>query len=369
MVKSASSLCNMRCRYCFYHDEAKNREEAVRGIMKEDTVLNLIRKFSSVSEGVSFLFQGGEPTLAGLDFFRNFLRLEKEIAPDTYFYHAFQTNGMLIDDEWASFFKENNILVGVSFDGGTRIHDAYRFDTSGNGTAKRVLETVEILKRHKVDFNILIVVTRLLADNIDYVWRFLLRHELYYHQYIACMDPLDGEKTEYSLDDRSYARFLKALFDRWYDALRHGLYVSIRLFDNHVMMLDGSMPESCELCGRCSIEYVAEADGSIYPCDFFSLDEYYLGNINSEEVADLDRRRQEIRYIENSLENREGCMECPAYVICRGGCQRYRKDGRYIFCNAIREYYEYARERLFEVRAFMLRQREAYMNGHEEENK
>ena len=358
MVKPASSLCNLRCTYCFYHDEAKNREEYQTGIMKEDTVRNLITKFSAVSEQVSFLFQGGEPTIAGLDFFRHWLELEKEISPETHYYHAFQTNGMVIDDEWAEFFHDNNILVGVSFDGGSRIHDAYRVDAEGNGSARKVLEAVEILKKHIVEFNILMVVTKLLAENVDYVWRFLLRHELYFHQYIPCMDPLGGELNDFNLDDRTYCNFLKRLFDLWFDALRHGLYVSVRLFDNEVMMLDGSMPESCELCGRCSIEYVSEGDGTIYPCDFFCIDEWRLGNINDGDVAKFDRKRSELGYIERSLQDREGCMECPAYVICRGGCQRYRKDGKYLFCKAIQDYYEYAGDRLWEVRAMMMRMRQ-----------
>lgn len=353
MVKPASSLCNLRCTYCFYHDEAANRAEAEKGIMKEETVRNLILRFAAVSERVSFMFQGGEPTLAGLDFFRRFLALEKELAPDVEFYHAFQTNGMLLDESWADFFRENGILVGISFDGGTRIHDEYRVDPAGEGSARRVLETIALLERKKVEFNVLVVVTRLLAENVDYVWRFLLRHGIFYHQYIPCMDRLGGEKSSYSLDEASYAGFLMRLFDLWYDAVRHGMYVSVRLFDNELMMLDGSMPESCELCGRCSIEYVAEADGTIYPCDFFSLDEWALGNINTDDVSLIDENRSRLGFVERSLEGREVCRGCPAYVICRGGCERYRTGGRYVFCEAMKRYYDYAAGRLAEVRAVL----------------
>ena len=148
LVKPASSACNMRCKYCFYEDEAVNRNVAFAGMMNYETTENLIKRASSFADGgCNFMFQGGEPTLAGLDFYRNFLETEKKYKKDNFvFTHSIQTNGFDLDEEWVKFFKENNFFVGLSLDGCGDLHDLNRISKSGNGTYSRVLRTASLLK-------------------------------------------------------------------------------------------------------------------------------------------------------------------------------------------------------------------------------
>ncbi len=345
MVKPSSALCNMRCEYCFYKDEAENRVKGVRPFMAFDVVDNLIKKAADTSKHIHFAFQGGEPSLIGLDFFRRFLEQEK-LYPNTTFSHAFQTNGFVIDDEWATFFHDNNFLVGVSFDGGRKIHDVYRPSRTGEKTSSRILEAINVLRKHEVEFNILIVVTKLLADNIDYAWSFLKGKNLGYLQFIPCMDTLDGTVSDHSLDDSTYGNFLCRLFDLWYDELQRGNYISVRLFDNFVQMLKGYPPESCELSGTCSIQYVVESDGLVYPCDFFSLDECLLGSILEDSFGSLDKKRDDMSFIASSPVSNKECESCDCFILCRGGCKRYRKDGKYIYCMAMKRFFDYAIGRL-----------------------
>jgi len=345
MVKPSSALCNMRCEYCFYKDEAENRVKGIRPFMDSAVVDTLIRKAADAAKHVHFAFQGGEPSLIGLEFYRAFLEKEKSY-PETLFSHAFQTNGFTIDDEWASFFHDNNFLVGVSFDGGRKIHDIYRPSRTGEKTSSRILESINILRSHEVEFNILIVVTKLLADNIDYAWSFLKGKNLGYLQFIPCMDTLDGVINDYSLDESAYGDFLCRLFDLWYDELQRGNYVSVRLFDNFIQMLKGYPPESCELSGICSVQYVVESDGQIYPCDFFSLDEYILGSILDDDFVSLDNRRDDIGFISSSPTRSKKCESCDCFILCRGGCKRYRRDDEYIYCNAMKRFFDYAIGRL-----------------------
>ncbi len=202
MVKPSSALCNMRCAYCFYRDEAENRVKGIRPFITEEITDALISEAGRAAESVQITFQGGEPSLIGLDYFKSFVKKEKELAPDTVFSHAFQTNGYTIDDEWADFFKANDFLVGVSFDGGKKIHDHYRPSRAGEPTSARILETISILKKHDVPFNILIVVTKLLAENPGYVWNYLKGKHLGHLQFIPCMDTDEG--GAWSLDENAY---------------------------------------------------------------------------------------------------------------------------------------------------------------------
>ena len=185
----------MRCRYCFYADEAAKRKTPSYGVMLpevQEAVLRRILEFSK--EDCTIAFQGGEPTMAGLDFFRRTVELEQKWNVNGCAIHnAIQTNGYVMDDEWAAFFAENHFLVGQSLDGPEVIHNANRLDVGGTGTYSRVIEAVRLLKKHRADFNILTVVTSLAAKNIQKIYHFFVSNGLEYQQYIPCLDPI-GEK-------------------------------------------------------------------------------------------------------------------------------------------------------------------------------
>lgn len=351
MLKPASAGCNLRCRYCFYADEAASRAVGVRGVMTRETAALAARRALEHAEGsCTFAFQGGEPTLAGLEFFERFVEDAKAAnTRGVRVAYAFQTNGVALDDRWAAFFAKNNFLVGVSLDGTAAVHDALRPAPGGNPSHAVVLENLRRLRRFGVACNVLTVVTKQLARNVRETYELFGREDLRYQQYIPCMDPL-GEAHgahDYSLTPREYGKFLHRLFCLWKADLDRGRYVSIRHFDNWMGILLGNPPESCNMRGVCSVQYVAEADGSVYPCDFYCLDEWKLGDVRTDSFADLDARREALGFLARSVPVPDECRRCPWYALCRNGCPRDREgaENRNIYCAAHREFFSlHARE-------------------------
>lgn len=356
MIKPSSSACNLRCDYCFYHEIAENREVGCRPFMGEDVMLSIITKALAEAKHCSFVFQGGEPSLIGLPFYERFVAEVKRLNTEgASIHYAFQTNGMHIDDAWALFFKQNNFLVGVSFDGSPRLHDMHRFDGQGKKSARSVLDGIALLREHGVDFNLLSVVTNELAQNVDLMWQYMIGHGHRYLQFIPCMESLDSDGRKPFLTAENYSLFLKRLFDLWYEAWQKGDPVSIRFFDNLVGMLAGYPPESCDMAGICSVQYVVESDGTVFPCDFYCDDASVLGNILTDEFSVLDERRALLRFIEDSPNTIDACEQCPWRVLCRGGCKRYRREEGYRFCSTMQDFFPYVIERMEHVARTMVR--------------
>lgn len=215
LIKPASGACNMTCDYCFYCDEAAKREQKFYGMMSEETLKNMIRRTMLHSEGsVSYTWQGGEPTLRGLDFFRKALYLQKKYNRNhLQVINAFQTNGYGITDDWCMFFKENKFLVGVSVDGLPEIHDSIRHNKIGDGTFEQINKNIKLLDKYNVEYNILTVVTPKVAKNIKSIYAFYKQRGWHYQQYIACLDPYGEEhgKMSYSILPEQYGKFLVVL--------------------------------------------------------------------------------------------------------------------------------------------------------------
>ena len=354
LIKPASGRCNMRCRYCFYADETSHREICDYGMMPENVLETMIRKALAYADGsCTFGFQGGEPTLRGLDFFRHAVNLQKKYnVKDVRIENALQTNGLLLNEEWARFLAEEKVLVGLSIDGMAGIHNKNRPDARGEGTLSRVLAAAELLRAYNVTFNTLTVITNDTADKLDLIYDFFARHDLRWQQYIPCLDAF-GEKQEW-LTTEKYAQFLKKLFDRWADDIMHGRFIYIRQFENYIGMLLGHPAENCGMMGCCGMQYTVEADGSVYPCDFYVLDDYCLGSFVSDDFAALDEKRHKLRFVEDSAEKDMECLKCRFYPLCRGGCRRDRDDGkgklgRTRFCAAYKEFFEYALPQMMQI--------------------
>ena len=367
MIKPASGLCNMRCSYCFYVDEMANRRQASYGIMSEQTLENVIMRILETADSYcSIVFQGGEPTLAGLDFYRKCLELEqkyntKKVKID----HALQTNGYVLDEEWCSFFAQNHFLVGLSVDGIKATHDACRKDAEGQDTYFHVLHAARLLEEAGADFNVLTVVNGRTAPKIRRIYEQYRKLGFKWQQYIACLDPVLEEqgKQDYSLRAEVYGQFLIDLFDLWEIDLKQGRQPYIRQFENYIGILMGQMPESCEQRGVCSLQNVVEADGSVYPCDFYVLDEYRLGNLNAEGFDVIDRGRRESGFLENSCNHTESCKKCPYFGICRGGCRRHRQQlgtepGENCFCESYRMFFAACLPRMQEIARLCMQQKQ-----------
>lgn len=356
LIKPASSLCDMRCRYCFYHDISDIRAVKNMGIMAEDTAQALIRAaFAAVEPGgfVQFTFQGGEPTLAGLDFFRRFLELERQyLTKGITVGHAIQTNGMCLNEAWAAFLKENRFLTGISVDGNQRIHDTYRVNAAGEGTWERVTETLALLDEYGVETHILCVVTALAAKNPQRVYASLRKLGNHPMQFIPCLDPMEAKRGSemYSLKPENYGKFLCGLFDCWYRDWKAGNYISIRTFDDYLRILMGSAPSTCAAAGACGSYLVVEGDGSLYPCDFYVLDEWKIGNIRQMGAEEALRSPVARRFLRSGAMRPAACRGCPYLPLCRGGCRRDWTDAQSnYYCTSFKTFFSYGLPRLQEM--------------------
>lgn len=359
LIKPASSNCNLRCKYCFYHSISENRNIPSYGMMSDETLENLVEKALDYSEqSCTFAFQGGEPTLAGIQFYKSLLKhIEKHNKKKVNVKLAIQTNGIVIDEEWAGFFHDNSFLVGLSLDGYKDIHDLMRIDAQGKGTYSRVLKTVNLFNKHKVEYNILCVVNSYVARHINKVYASFKKSGFKYLQFIPCLDPLDEApgNYEYSLTPEHYTGFLKTLFDEWYRDIINGDAVSIRYFDNLVAMAMGCPPESCGMSGLCTAYLVVEADGGIYPCDFYVFDRWHMGNIRELNFRELLESNAAKQFVASSEYVDPECKVCRWIHLCRGGCRRNREpfvDNRPSlngYCSSYKVFFEYAYPRIMKL--------------------
>lgn len=357
LIKPASGACNLRCGYCFYADEAMKRSVPSYGMMSSETLENVLRRAIAYADGsLSLGFQGGEPTLRGAEFFEECMRIvERENTKGLRVSYALQTNGTMLDERWMELLRRGKWLVGLSLDGTQTLHDRLRRDAAGQGTFERVLAAAELLRENKVDFNVLTVVTGYTARNIDRVYAFFRKNGLLYQQYIPCLDPL-GEprgREGYSLTPALYGRFMKDLFDLWYADVTAGRFIYIRHLENLLGLILGHPAEHCGLMGHCSMQSVVEADGSVYPCDFYVLDRYRLGNLNDVGFPELFEAEKKLGFIAASVPLPEDCRRCEWVQICRGGCRRDRDTGTELaknyFCDAYKQFYAYAMPRFLEL--------------------
>ncbi len=321
------------------------------GIMKVETVHKLIDSLNSYTKPgdvISICFQGGEPTLMGLEFYRKWIEIEAGY-PERIFSHSIQTNGILIDKEWAEFFQKNRFLVGISVDGYEELHDRYRKDVNGFGTFEKIKQSINILHNHKVEINGLCVVTKDCALKPHKVYRRLKELGFKYIQFIACIDGAD-EVPDYSLPEDLYASFLCAVFDDWYTDWENGNYTSIRLFDDFVHLLCNRIPSSCSLSGRCPKHLIVESDGSLYPCDFYVGKDYLIGNISQMSVENAVESDCAKAFRKGRI-NPADCSSCRFFGMCHSGCRSdfIKNENEMLvnrYCNAFKSFFSYAYIRL-----------------------
>ena len=277
LIKPASGSCNMSCSYCFYKKLCEKWENPDKGVMTTDTFRALLKyAFSNAATDLTLAFQGGEPALAGLSFFQMAVSAEKELnTKNIPVQNTFQTNGLLLNENWAAFFKKNNFLIGLSLDGPKEFHDAYRKDHFGFGTFDKVMGTAELLNSFDVPFNIVSVITKKSVNYAKRLYDFYLENDFQYVQLIPCM----GNESSAAPSSEEYGRFLCDFFDLWYAGGIDRL--NVRLFSDLARMAAGYPTEECGIDGQCCGYLTVEADGSLYPCDFHCLDECKLGNINT----------------------------------------------------------------------------------------
>jgi uncharacterized protein len=328
MAKPCGPQCNLACGYCFYLPKKALYPKS--GFRMPDTILEAY--VQQTIEGhlvpeVTFAWQGGEPTLLGLTFFKKVLELQKKYCrPGMVIRNTLQTNGILLDQTWCRFLRQNNFLVGISIDGPGELHDTLRKDNSGKGTFDRVMKGLSLLKKHGVEYNILCTVNSANGDHPLEVYRFF-RDEIgaRFIQFIPVVahDEKTGEVTTWSVRPAQYGRFLNGVFDEW---VRHDVaQVYVQHFDTALANWYGEPHGICVFSPTCGQAMVIEHNGDIYSCDHFVDRDHLLGNIMTNSVAELVNSPRQRQFGRDKQDGLPGfCRKCRFLFACRGECPNNR---------------------------------------------
>lgn len=344
LAKPAGPACNLRCSYCFYLEKKDLFGRAQGTRMQEDTLEVFVRDYLAAQDTpeVTFGWQGGEPTLRGLDFFRRVVELQRAYAGGRKVSNMLQTNGMLIDAEWAGFLAANEFLVGISIDGPEELHDPQRVDAAGGGTLARVLKGLDHLKAAGVEFNTLTVVSRANARHPLKVYRFLKEIGSRHLQFIPLVEripkipgpgvlagpPVAGslgncDVAKWSVSPVGYGDFLVEIFKEW---VRHDVgTVFVQMFDDAIGSWIGAGASLCVFAETCGRQVAMEHDGSLYACDHYVYPEYRLGNVKEQSLAqmlDSDAQRGFGAAKRDTLPQQ--CRRCEVRFACNGGCPKHR---------------------------------------------
>ncbi len=335
MAKPRGAICNLGCEYCYYLPK-KALYPGGTFRMSNQVLKSYVRQYIAAQQvpQVHFAWQGGEPTLMGLDFFRRVVGYQKEAArPGMRIENAIQTNGTLLNDDWCRFFAENHFLVGISLDGPREMHDVYRKDKGNRGTFDRVIHGIRLLKDYQVDFNILTCVSAANAEKPLEVYHFL-RDEVgaEFIQFIPIVEwerPTDPQKerklSERSVNGEQYGYFLNSIFDDW---LAHDLSkIFVQIFDTSFGHWIGAPGGLCVFQETCGLALVTEHNGDVYSCDHFVEPDCYLGNMLKTPLAEMvgsEKQRQFGLAKRNSLP--QYCRSCSFLFACNGGCPKDRTD-------------------------------------------
>lgn len=324
LIKPVSADCNLRCTYCFYIDHLKKIEKKPR--MSDKVLETMISSYMQTNQKniYSFGWQGGEPTLMGLGFWENVINLQKKYAPKgAVISNGLQTNGTLITDSLAKFFGEYKFLLGVSLDGPSYLHDYYRKTIGQTSTHNLVMRGIDILRKYRVEFNILILVNNVNVKRASEVYNYLKDKEFNYHQYIPCVEyDKFGNPQPFSINGDEWGAFLCEIFDQWIkeDINR----ISIRLFDSILEYLVHGKYNVCYMGSDCCQYFVVEYDGNIYPCDFYVRDALLLGNVLEDKWEEIQKSPIYLQFGKNKSSWKEKCKKCSYLNICHGDCQKFR---------------------------------------------
>lgn len=336
LIKPVSYQCNMVCDYCFYKRVGEIYPAHMRTMEFDITRCLTESAINTGAHHVSFCWQGGEPTLAGLDFFKEIIALQNRCKKSYQVVeNSIQTNGILFNDEWCRFIKQNNILIGISLDGNKEIHDAYRKDFTGRGSFEKVMRAIALMNEHGVQYNILTMLTDANVSSARELYAFYRDHNFTHIQFIPCFErDHHGNLLPYSVSGFEVGKFYCEFFSEWYrDGFPH---VSIRLFQDLLIDSFEQLKTSCCWLEVCNSYIVVEHNGDCYPCDFFVYPEWHLGNIMNLSLDDILHSDVRHRFSLRKKKNHEKCSGCDIMDFCRGDCIRfrYKDDEKSAFCEA-----------------------------------
>jgi uncharacterized protein len=347
LIKPSAADCNLRCPYCFYI--GRQARTAPHPRMPDDVLERMVSSYLRTPQATSYTFswQGGEPALLGLDFFKKAVALQMRYgASGAIVCNGFQTNGTLITDELAAFAAEYKFLFGISLDGPAQAHDHYRRTVDGKPTHALVLRGIDRLRKQGVELNILALVSDRTVGQPREIYGYFKNQGFLHQQYVPCVEwGANGQPRPYSITGQQWGAFLCGIFDRWIaeDVGR----VSIRLFDSILEYLVNGRRNACTMGTDCRQYFVVEYDGSVYPCDFFVREELKLGNIKTGSWRDF---LASPIYREFGLAKAgwgDECRACSWLPFCHGDCQKFRPAGsKSVLCDGWKAFFAHALPRL-----------------------
>ncbi|HCO96684.1 MAG TPA: anaerobic sulfatase maturase [Phycisphaerales bacterium] len=359
LIKPSGSDCNIDCKYCFYKRRAPEVGQG-RQRMSDEVLERLVKDYMELRFPLAgFAWQGGEPTLMGLDFYKKVVELQKKYGVSGQEVgNSLQTNAILLNDEWCRFLHENKVLVGISIDGPKEFHDYYRLDHSGAGTFDKVMRAIENCKQYDVEYNTLTLLNDRNAEHPDEVFDFLVGLGVKFVQFIPCVevDPVTGEIADFSITPKQYGEFLCRLFDRWYEYGPRKL--SVRDFDSFLSYYVTGRHSICTFDRQCSQYIVIEHTGDAFCCDFFVEPKWRLGNIFETPIEKLAASSKKRAFARAKTNLCNKCLVCRYLAVCRGGCMKDRAPfdkenyGREsYFCEAYKQFFDYAIPRFMQIAA------------------
>ena len=371
MAKPVGPRCNLACRYCFYLDKAAQLPAGTPARMTEDVLRAYIRQVAAAADGpVVLAFQGGEPTLAGLEFYRRAAAIAQEMVPAREIQWVLQTNGVLLDDEWCRFLAEHRFLVGLSLDGPAWAHDAKRRTRSGEATHAEVVRALRRLQAHGVEFNVLTTVHAVNARRPLEVYRHLRELGVRYIQFIPIVERVADEaeraaglamgrpgaapagharRTDWSVRPKDYGHFLVEVFDEW--LRRDTERITLQIVESALAARLGTGATVCQFAPECGRSLIVETNGDVYACDHYVWPEYWRGNLLDTPLAEIVDSPEQMRFGREKAQRLPWtCRTCEVLALCGGDCPKHRwlaapdepDRPRSVLCEAYRRFFNHA---------------------------
>ncbi|CDN31207.1 Putative arylsulfatase regulatory protein [Mucinivorans hirudinis] len=354
MVKPVGAACNLRCTYCYYLDK-ELQYQAKPKLMSDELLEEYVAQYIEANDTprVDFCWHGGEPLMAGMDFYRKALAFQNRYKGTKEIGNTLQTNGLLLTDDFCKFFADNNFLIGISIDGPESVHNATRFTASGEGTFARVMQAIERMHRHKTEFNTLSAVSRYSQGRGAEIYRFMKAIGSRYMQFlpvveyqkdgVICPPEADGTLAEWSVTARGYGRFLKDVFEEWVVG-DVGLYY-VQMFDATLAGWYGVPAGVCSFNEVCGDGLVVEHNGDVYSCDHFVYPDHRLGNILRDDLRGMFTGSRQFSFGVNKRNTLpQSCEQCEWLTLCHGECPKHRfEDGKNALCEGFASYFKYTK--------------------------
>ena len=365
MLKPAGAHCNLACKYCYYLEKNNLYQNSHRHLMSDEMLEQFTREYieAQTMPQVLFTWHGGEPLMRSIDFYKKALALQKKYAHGKQIDNVIQTNGTLLTDEWCEFFAKNHWLVGISIDGPQEYHDHYRVTPAGKPSWEKVMQGIQLLKKHRVEWNAMAVVNAYNAEHPLEFYHFFRDNGCQYLQFTPIVERLteheDGRTLASLADDREipladasvtpqqWGNFLCTIFDDW---VRHDVGKTfVEIFDCTLANWMGVLPGICAYSKECGHAGVMEHNGDVYSCDHFVFPEYKLGNIREQSLIDMlyGEKQQAFSRLKHTSLPRQ-CKECDMEFACHGECpknrfekDKYEEPGLNYLCQGYYQYYSH----------------------------